>query len=140
MDFTTENFQAVVAKPWGREVLFTPKNLARVGKLLFINADKRLSFQYHDQKEETLCLISGQAKLWLEDASGEIQEIDMEPQKGYTVVPMQKHRLEGVTDCLVVEASSPETGTTFRIEDDFARPDETETLREDKNRGWQGNK
>ncbi len=124
MNFTIQNFQEVVPKPWGREVIFTPKNLQRTGKLLFINAGKRLSFQYHDQKEETLCLLNGQAKLWLEDASGKIQKIEMEPQKGYTVVPMQKHRLEAVTDCMVAEISSPEIGTTFRVEDDFNRPDE----------------
>lgn len=129
MDFNTQNFQEVVSKPWGREIIFTPKNLQRTGKLLYINAGMRLSFQYHDQKEETLCLISGHAKLWLEDAGGEIQKIDMEPQKGYTVVAMQKHRLEGVTDCVIAEVSSPETGTTFRVEDDFARPDETEITR-----------
>jgi hypothetical protein len=28
-----------------------------------------------------------------------------------------------------VEVSTPEIGTTFRLEDDYQRPDETETLR-----------
>jgi hypothetical protein len=31
----------------------------------------------------------------------------------------------GITDCDVVEVSTPELGTTWRLEDDFARPHET---------------
>jgi hypothetical protein len=30
----------------------------------------------------------------------------------------------------VFEASTPEKGTTYRLEDDFARPDETDERRE----------
>jgi len=36
----------------------------------------------------------------------------------------------------VLEVSTPEIGTTFRLEDDYARPDETESVREAPGRGW----
>ena len=60
----------------------------------------------------------------------------MELQKGYTVLPFQKHRIEAIEDSFFLEASSPETGTTVRLEDDYKRPDETEEVRSQKNRGW----
>ena len=115
-----------INKPWGYEIVFTPKNLERVGKILFIKKGCRLSLQYHDQKEETLCLFQGKAKIWLEDKKGQIKTLYMKPQMGYTVLKGQKHRLEALEDSFVFEVSSPEKGTTYRLEDDYQR--ETEEL------------
>ena len=110
-----------INKPWGYEVVFTPKNLERVGKILFIKKGCRLSLQYHDQKEETLCLFQGKAKIWLEDEKGQIKTLYMKPQMGYTILKGQKHRLEALEDSFVFEVSSPEKGTTYRLEDDYQR-------------------
>lgn len=137
MKFSTQPFGEKVTTPWGEEVIFTPNNLHRTGKLLTIKAGKRLSFQYHDQKEETMCLLSGKVLLWIENQAGEIEKIPMELQKGYTVEPMQKHRLEAIEDSLLVEASSPEIGTTYRLDDDYNRHNETPEVRHEPNRGWQ---
>jgi len=123
-------------KPWGREVLLTPDGLPYVGKLIFVNAGARLSLQYHDEKLETQCLVSGVAILWLENDEGVLERIEMEPERGYTIRPGRKHRLEGVADAVIFESSMPETGTTFRVEDDYARSDETEDVRKSRNRGW----
>jgi mannose-6-phosphate isomerase len=122
-------FQQRVTKPWGWEVIYTPPDLARTGKILFVQAGKRLSLQYHDEKEETICLLQGEAFLWLDDEAGVLRRIAMEPHKGYTVRIGKKHRLEAATDALLIEVSDPERGNTFRIEDDYARATETETDR-----------
>ena len=53
----------------------------------------------------------------------------MEPGTGYTIRPFQRHRLVGITDADIMEVSTPETGTNFRLQDDYARPDETEAMR-----------
>ena len=37
--------------------------------------------------------------------------------------------LSMMTDAVIFEASTPELGTTHRLEDDYARPDETEQVR-----------
>jgi len=113
-----------INKPWGYEIVFTPKNLERVGKILFIKKGCRLSLQYHDQKEETLCLFQGKAKIWLEDEKGQIKTLYMKPQMGYTILKGQKHRLEALEDSFVFEVSSPEKGTTYRLEDDYQRRSE----------------
>ncbi len=136
MPFSVEPHSRTVPKPWGHEVILTAPDSPRVGKLLFVKAGKRLSFQYHDEKEETLCLISGRALLWLEDAAGAVRKLPMVQHAGYSVSPMQKHRIEAVEDAVVAEVSAPETGNTVRLEDDYARKDETEAVRAEEGRGW----
>ena len=113
-----------VNKPWGYEIIFTPPNLSRVGKILFIKKGCRLSLQYHDQKEETLCLFQGKTKIRLEDEKGQIKTLYMKPQMGYTILKGQKHRLEALEDSFIFEVSSPEKGTTYRLEDDYQRRSE----------------
>lgn len=136
-DFSLVPHQQKVKKPWGYEIHYTPPDFPHTGKILFVEAGKKPSFQYHDEKEETICLYSGKALIWLENSQGKIEKIPMELQKGYVVKPFQKHRVEALEDAYFLEASSPETGTTVRLEDDYKRPDETEDVREQKNRGWQ---
>ena len=127
-----------IEKPWGHEVIFTPPGWSHTGKLLFIRAGQRLSLQYHDAKEEVMCLQSGRALLWLDGPDGEMRSSVMEPSVGHLIGIGRKHRLEALEDSCVLEVSDPERGNTFRLADDFARPDETEALRHQPNRGWSG--
>ena len=120
-----------VEKPWGYEIHFTPPDLPYMGKILHIEAGKRLSLQYHDQKKESWYLLKGKVTIILDD-----QEISMESGLGYTISTGQKHRLIGVLDSDVLEVSTPEIGNTFRLEDDYSRGTETEEIRKDPNRGW----
>ncbi len=39
------------------------------------------------------------------------------------------HRLIAMEDSKILEVSTPELGTTFRLEDDYKRSDETEEMR-----------
>ncbi|MDO8657366.1 MAG: cupin [Candidatus Levybacteria bacterium] len=122
-----------VEKPWGFELHFTPDNLPYMGKILHINSRKRLSLQYHDQKMESWFLLSGKVTMILENDKGELEKVNMEKGYGYTIKMGQKHRLVGVKESEVLEVSTPEIGNTFRVEDDFARPTETEEMRKDPN-------
>ena len=136
--FVNEAFLKKVEKPWGYELIFTPEELPYTGKLMHITAGKRLSLQVHDKKQETQILVSGKCNSIVENPQGEMTIIEMEPQKGYTMMVGQKHRLQAVTDCDVFEVSTPELGNTYRLEDDYARSTETEEMRRDPNRGWNG--
>ncbi len=131
-------FQKIVPKPWGHEIIFTPENVTYTGKIMVVNAGGRWSIHYHDAKLETLILFSGEAVLWLGTKDGGIEKISMEEKKGYTIPINQIHRFEAVTDCVVIEASEPEQGTTVRLEDDFQRSNEDDETRKDPMRGWQG--
>jgi mannose-6-phosphate isomerase-like protein (cupin superfamily) len=131
-------FQKIVPKPWGHEVIFAPENLSYTGKIEVINAGKRTSLHYHEAKLETMVLVSGKAVLWLADDQGQIEKIEMEPQKGYTIPLKQVHRFEAIEDSMIIEASEPEKGTTVRVEDDYTRSNEDDETRKDPMRGWSG--
>lgn len=134
-DFSIQGKAEKVVKPWGYEIHWavTPEY---TGKLIHINKGKRLSLQYHDQKKETQLLLSGKVTVWMDNEQGNYVPVDMEIGRGYTIVPHQRHRLEAKEDSDIIEVSTPEKGTTFRLEDDFARSDETEEVRKQPGRGW----
>lgn len=131
--FLTQPYVRKISKPWGYEIHFTPDNLPYMGKILHVDEGKRLSLQVHDVKQESWYLADGNIQLIVEDENGELQEISMEMGKGYTCALGQKHRLKGgAGGGDVFEVSTPEAGNTYRLEDDFARPTETETMRKDR--------
>lgn len=123
--FSIDPYVKKVEKPWGYELHWVPEGMPYMGKLMHINAGKRLSLQIHDKKQETYWLASGECNLLMENKIGELEIIKMEKGKGYTTKVGQKHRHQAVTDCDIIEVSMPETGTTWRLEDDYARPNET---------------
>ncbi len=122
--FKTIPYSKKIDKPWGYEIKFTPEGFEHTGKILYIEKNKRFSFQYHDKKEEVLFLFSGKARIWIENEDGEIEKKPMELQKGYLIQKGQKHRVEAIEDIFVFEVSEPEAGTTYRLEDDYHRDDE----------------
>lgn len=124
-DFSNDSYVKRVEKPWGYELHWVPEGEPYIGKLLHIDAGKRLSLQIHDEKQESWFLSTGRAKVIWENNRGELIETELQPGVGYSTKIGQKHRLAGVTDCDIIEVSTPELGTTWRLEDDFARPDET---------------
>jgi hypothetical protein len=125
----TTPFAMTIAKPWGWELHWTRASLPYVGKIIHINAGCRLSLQVHDAKCESWLLIRGRAKVIWDNAEGELDEVMLRRGLGYTCSSGRRHRLIGITDCDIVEVSTPEVGTTWRLEDDFGRPDETEGVR-----------
>lgn len=127
--FSNEPFVIKVDKPWGHEIIFTPPHLPYAGKIIHIDAGKRLSLQVHDEKVESWILKSGEAKVMWDTDEGELIETTLLPDQGFTSMVGQRHRLIGVTDCEIFEVSSPEKGVTYRLEDDYKRPDETEEMR-----------
>jgi mannose-6-phosphate isomerase len=134
--FVNDPYVKRVEKPWGYELHWVPEGLPYMGKVLHITAGKRLSMQVHDTKQESYFLISGDAKIIWENNQRELIETVLQKGVGYRTSLGQRHRLCGITDCDIIEASSPETGTTWRLEDDYTRPDETPEQRK-KERGEQ---
>lgn len=130
--FNIDPFQKKVEKPWGYEIIYTPLDAPAVGKIIHVNAGQRLSLQYHDEKIETLCLTEGKALITLGDPKGETVEVNMEINKGYFMQPGQIHRVTAVSDITFIESSTPETGNTFRLQDDSNRSTETEEMRKER--------
>lgn len=135
-NFKLEPYVKRIEKPWGYELHWVPEGMPYMGKILHINQGHRLSLQVHDTKQESYWLVNGECNLILENSRGELETVKLEKGKGYTTMVGQKHRHQAVTDCDVVEVSTPEAGTTLRLEDDYKRPDETEEQRKiERNQG-----
>lgn len=125
-----------ITKPWGRETLLTDQDSVYTAKILEIKTGEKLSLQYHDFKTETLTLINGMADIVTGPDVDHLTTANMAPRTGYTFKPSEIHQVIAITDCLVVEASTPETGTTFRLDDPYGRSNETADIRNSPNRGW----
>lgn len=123
--FSTDSYVRRIEKPWGYELHWVPADAPYMGKVLHINKNARLSLQVHDEKQESWFLVSGRAAVIWEDSTGKLIETELQPGVGYSTKVGQKHRLKGITDCDIVEVSTPELGTTWRLEDDYSRPHET---------------
>lgn len=133
--FSTAPGATRIEKPWGYELLLTPTESPYAAKLIHVTAGHRLSLQIHDEKVETQTLIDGKGYLVLEDEQGQLQNVPLEPGVGYHIQIGQRHRLcaDPNQDVTVYEASTPEIGTTWRLEDDHNRGHQTEDVRQSEN-------
>jgi len=109
-----------VDKPWGNELIWVLTD-RYCGKIITIEAGKRLSLQRHKKKDEAVLLLSGRLRLHLEDDSGTIQPIDLGPRDALRVPAGRIHRFEALERCELVEISTPELDDVERLEDDFGR-------------------
>lgn len=109
-----------VDKPWGYELIFAHTD-HYAGKILHVNAGEALSLQYHEEKDETLYLLSGEYVLVAEE-DGEMVTRTMRPGDAYHVRTGTRHRMTAGPDgCDIVEVSTPELDDVVRIEDRYGR-------------------
>ena len=115
-----EPTQRRVDKPWGHELIWAETD-RYVGKLLVIETGKRLSLQRHEVKDESILVVSGRLRLWLEDDEGVVQTVELGPGAARHVATGRIHRYEAIERCEIVEVSTPELDDVVRLEDDFGR-------------------
>ncbi len=108
-----------VDKPWGHEVWFAQTE-RYVGKILVIEAGKRLSLQYHRVKDESIYVQEGKLRLTLE-RDGRLEVEDLGPGEARHIPPGTRHRFEALERCTLCEVSTPEVDDVVRLEDDFGR-------------------
>ena len=108
-----------VPKPWGHETIWAHTD-RYVGKILHITAGHSLSVQYHNVKDETIYLLSGSMKYWV-DIDGEVRDVQLKQGDAYRITPGTVHYMEAVTDCDVLEASTPELDDVIRLKDKYGR-------------------
>jgi mannose-6-phosphate isomerase len=108
-----------VPKPWGHEIIWARTD-KYVGKILHINAGHALSVQYHERKDETVYLLSGELKYWVK--SGEtMTDMHLGVGDAFRITPHTIHYMEAITDCDVLEASTPELDDVVRLTDRYGR-------------------
>ena len=108
-----------VPKPWGYEIIWARTD-RYVGKILHIEPGHVLSLQYHNKKDESIYILSGEIILRMQQ--GETL-IERRMREGETVhiSPKQIHQFEAVASSDVLEASTPEIDDVVRLKDRYGR-------------------
>jgi mannose-6-phosphate isomerase len=112
--------QGRVDKPWGYELRWAITD-RYLGKIIHVNAGHKLSLQYHEHKDESILVLSGELDLVLEDDSGELRTHRLRAGECARVHPGRRHRFVAPVDVDLVEVSSPEIDDVVRLEDDYGR-------------------
>lgn len=110
----------IVHKPWGHEEIFARTD-RYVGKILCITAGEALSLQYHEHKEETLRVLDGVVEFTAGEHESELVTHRLEEGAVFHVSPGTLHRMTAVTDCRLLEVSTPELDDVVRLEDRYGR-------------------
>ncbi len=109
-----------VLKPWGNELVWA-ESAKYLGKILKIDAGKRLSLHYHKVKDETIMVMKGTLQLEHGSSKIDLKTTIMNPGDVHWVHSGVIHRLTAVTDVEVMEVSTSEGLDIVRIEDDHGR-------------------
>jgi quercetin dioxygenase-like cupin family protein len=109
-----------VEKPWGHELIWAHTD-RYVGKILHVKAGHSLSLQYHLKKDETIHLFSGKLRFQFGRDGEALSERVLEPGESFHIDPLLRHRMIAVTDCDILEASTPELDDVVRLEDRYGR-------------------
>jgi len=114
----------VVNKPWGYERIWAHSD-RYVGKLLHINAGHELSVQYHNRKDETVHLLSGNLIYRVKPGGGEggdeLRDVNLKAGESFRITPGTVHQMVAVTACDVLEASTAEMDDIVRLSDKYGR-------------------
>jgi mannose-6-phosphate isomerase len=116
----TEEAGRRVDKPWGYELIWAQTD-RYVGKILVIEAGRRLSLQKHLVKDESILIREGRLRLTLEGDDGVVRDEVLGPGDHRRVATGRVHRYEAIERCEVIEVSTTELDDVVRLEDDFGR-------------------
>lgn len=113
----------------GVDVKNGEKNQALSPKILLVQPEKRLSWQYHHRRSEVWRIVDGPVGIVLSDNDNQTDIKSYNPGDIVTIAQGQRHRLVGLEDWGVVaeiwqhtDSSNPsDEHDIVRLEDDFGR-------------------
>lgn len=109
----------VGARDWGREVLLALVPGKYSLKKLELRAGARGGLQYHHLKDECGYLVSGRLLIRFDDGAGALQERIVNAGETFHFPPGAVHQEEALTDCVIIEASTPHFNDRVRVEADY---------------------
>lgn len=110
----------IIDKPWGCEEIVEINDKYMVKKLTMW-AGHRCSLQYHNNKKETIYVLSGKLKISHGESQDKLEEKVYAAGDSFTISPGIIHRMEGLEDAIYLEASTPELDDVVRLVDDYQR-------------------
>ncbi|MGH8911745.1 MAG: cupin domain-containing protein [Acidimicrobiia bacterium] len=109
-----------VPKPWGSELIWAETE-DYVGKVIRITGGQRLSLQLHNEKDESILVVSGTLRLHTGPDADNVTSRLLEQGESAHIPPGLVHRFEAVTDTELVEVSTPQLMDVVRLDDDYGR-------------------
>tara|TARA_B110000971_G_C19717324_1_gene367003 strand:+ start:23 stop:451 length:429 start_codon:yes stop_codon:yes gene_type:complete len=106
-------------RQWGSEILLVliPKILTL--KLLKIKKGKQGGLQYHHKKNECGYLISGKLQITYQNEKSKLVKKILTKGKTFHFQPGLIHQEKALSDCQIIEASSPHFNDRVRVEKKF---------------------
>ena len=112
-------------RDWGQEVLLGVVAGAFSLKRLEMKAGTRGGLQYHRLKHEVAVLLSGSMIVRHMSPSGELTEREVTAGGVVHFAPGMVHQEIAVTDCVLIEASTPHFNDRVRVESEFGEADDS---------------
>ena len=113
------NKKKVGKRIWGNEWLLVliPKVLTL--KLLEIKKSNKGGLQFHRKKNECGFILSGKLKVTFQNKSGKLKSKILKKGDSFHFPPGSIHQEEAITNCSIIEASSPHFNDRVRVEKFF---------------------
>ena len=111
-----------IEKPWGHELVWA-RTKDYVGKIIHVNANQKLSRQYHSIKDESIYVLKGTLTLeiGLENLT---QTLTLTEGQSFRIAPYTVHRfIADNGDVDIVEVSTPQLNDVIRLKDEYGRID-----------------
>ena len=103
-------------RDWGEETLLCliPKKISL--KLLFLKKGKKGGLQFHRKKNECGYILSGKLMIRFDDGNGKLKKKILKSGQSFHFPPGFVHQEEAITDCKIIEASTPHFNDRVRVE------------------------
>ena len=106
-------------REWGEELQITDSPLY-LGKILQMRAGTRGGLQYHEAKDETFFLVTGEAWVELDPTrSRALTRYRMSAGMAFHITPGDVHRVTAICDCTFFEVSTPHFEDRVRVESQY---------------------
>ena len=101
---------------WGSEILLAvvPKKYSL--KKLIMKAGTKGGLQYHHKKNECGYILSGKLLIRFDNGSGKLNEKILSQGDSFQFPPGAVHQEEALTDCEIIEVSTPFFNDRVRVE------------------------
>jgi mannose-6-phosphate isomerase len=106
-------------RDWGTETLLALVPGKFSLKRLFVKAGSKGGLQYHHKKNECGVLVSGQMIIRFDNGDGKLAERVINSGDSFHFPPGAVHQEEAITDCIIIEASTPHFNDRVRMEEEY---------------------
>ena len=106
-------------RDWGKEDLLVVIPGLLSLKRIKIKKGSKGGLQYHHKKNECGYLVSGNLIIRYDEGNGKLKEKILKPGASFYSPPGAVHQEEALTDCIIIEASSPHFNDRVRVEEKY---------------------